>query len=279
MNYKIIMDSCGELTTEMKESGVFHSVPLNIELADETFVDDASFNQATFLHKVKESLVGPKSSCPSPGTFAESYKGEEERVYVITISSLLSGTNNSAELGKNLYIEEHGEKKIHIFDSKSASVGETLIAHKIWSCEQAGMSYEDVVQTVEEYIEGLNTYFVLESLDVLIKTGRLTGMKQVLATALNIKPIMGATKEGTIFQHSNARGMRKAIPKMVELIATQAENTEEKFLAIAHCNCLTRAQEVQKLLMDKIKVKDCFIVNTSGISTMYANDGGVIVAL
>ena len=279
MNYRIIVDSCGELTEEMKSSGVFKTVPLSIELGDETIVDDANFNQASFLQKVKESAVGPKSSCPSPGVFAQSYNCEAERIYVVTISTLLSGTNNSAELGKSLYEEEFGKKQIHVFNSKTASVGETLIAYKIWLCEQAGMSFEEVIETVESYIDKQNTYFVLESLDVLIKTGRLSGMKQVVATALNIKPIMGATKEGSIFQHGKARGIRKAIPKMVEIITSQVENSEEKFLAIAHCNCIERAQEVQQLILDKIKVKGCLIVDTSGISTMYANDGGVIVAI
>ena len=105
----------------------------------------------------------------------ESYAGEAERVYVVTLTAELSGSYNSAVLGKNLYEEEYGKKQIHIFNSKSASVGETLIALKIQECEEAGMTFEEVIQTVEEYIESQKLYFVLETLETLKKNGRLKG--------------------------------------------------------------------------------------------------------
>ena len=91
----------------------------------------------------------------------ELYRCDAERVYAVTLSSELSGSYNSAELGKKLYKEEHGGKNIHVFNSRSASVGETLIALKIRECEEAGMSFEEVVSAVEHYMEGQYTYFVL----------------------------------------------------------------------------------------------------------------------
>lgn len=279
MSYKVIIDSCGELTNEMKESGCFETASLSMEVGGICIIDDASFDQADFLRRVADCVESPKSSCPSPEAYMEKYRCGAEHVYAVTLSAELSGSYNSAVLGKNLYIEEYGEKNIHVFNSCSASVGETLIALKIQECEEAGMTFEQVVYTVERYIEGQNTYFVLENLDTLRKNGRLTGIKSLVAGALNIKPVMGSTPEGTIRQIGQARGIKRALTKMVDHIVEDIQESEGKILAISNCNCRERAQEVEKLLLAKMKVKASFIVDTAGISSMYANDGGIIVVV
>ena len=279
MNYKIIVDSCGELTEEMKASGRYETASLEIELQGKHIVDDETFDQAEFLKLVAESPECPKSSCPSPERYMAAYHCDAEHIYAVTLSAELSGSYNSAVLGRNLYEEEYGEKKIHIFNSRSASVGETLIALKAAECEEKGMSFEETVETVEAYIEEQHTYFVLETLDTLRKNGRLTGLKSVVATALNIKPVMGSTPEGTICQLGQARGIKKALVKMVEQVAEDVKNSKDKILAIAHCNCRDRAEAVKNMILEKINVKDVIILDTAGISSMYAADGGVIVVV
>lgn len=279
MEYRIIVDSCGELTDEMKKSGKFESASLTMEVDGVQIIDDETFDQADFLKRVAASPECPKSSCPSPERYMELYHCEAEHVYAVTLSSELSGSYNSAELGKKLYEEEYGEKQIHVFNSRSASVGETLIGLKIQECEEKGMSFEEVVSCVDTYIEEQHTYFVLENLDTLRKNGRLSGIKSLVATALNIKPVMGSTPVGSICQLGQGRGMKKALVKMADHVALDAIRPEEKTLAISHCNCPERAAEMERLLRDRLKFKDCFIVDTAGISSMYANDGGIIVVL
>ena len=279
MSYKVIVDSCGELTEEMKASGNFETASLTMEVGGVRIIDDASFDQADFLKRVAECPESPKSSCPSPEDYMEKYRCEAERVYAVTLTAELSGSYNSAVLAKNLYIEEYGDKNIHVFNSRSASIGETLIAMKVQECEAAGMTFEQVVETVERYIDGQHTYFVLENLDTLRKNGRLTGIKSLVAGALNIKPVMAATPEGTICQIGQARGIKKALAKMVDQIAEETQEAEEKVLAISNCNCRERAREVERMLMAKMKVKASFVIDTAGISSMYANDGGVIVTI
>lgn len=279
MNYKIVVDSCGELTEEMKQSGCFESVPLSIELEGNTIVDDETLEQSEFLRRIAASQECPKSSCPSPERYMQSYTCEAERVYAVTLSAELSGSYNSAVLGKNLYEEEHGDKQIHIFNSKSASVGETLIALKIQECEKAGMAFEEVIRTVEEYIESQNTYFVLETLETLKKNGRLKGVKALVASALNIKPVMGATPEGEICQIGQARGVKKALAKMAETAVANVKGAEEKLLGVAHCNCKERAEAVAEAIREQSKAGGVVIVDTAGISSMYANDGGIIVVI
>lgn len=279
MSYKIVIDSCGELTEEMKASGLYETASLSIDVDGVCIVDDETFDQEKFLKMVAESPNCPKSSCPSPEAYMEKYHCDAEHVYAVTLSAELSGSYNSAMLGLNLYKEEYGEKDIHVFNSRSASVGETLIALKIQECEEAGMSFQEVVDTVEEYIAGQKTYFVLESLETLRKNGRLTGLKAFVASALNIKPVMGATPEGIICQLGQARGMKRALVKMVDQIADEAKNTTDKILGISHCNCPERAKQVKEMLEAKLSVKGTILLDTAGISSLYANDGGVIVVM
>ena len=279
MSFKVIVDSCGELTEEMKASGCFETASLSMQVGGIHIVDDETFDQADFLRRVAESSECPKSSCPSPEQYMERYHCQADRVYAVTLSAELSGSYNSAQLGRNLYKEEYGEKQIHVFNSCSASIGETLIALKIQECEEAGMEFSQVIETVDAYIESQHTYFVLENLDTLRKNGRLTGIKSLVAGALNIKPIMGSTPEGNICQKGQSRGVKKALTKMVDFVVAEAGDARDKILAISHCNCEERAMEVKRMLQEKMQVKSCFVVATAGISSMYANDGGIIVVV
>lgn len=279
MSYKIIVDSCGELSKEMKASGHFETASLSIDVDDYHIIDDDTFDQKDFLEKVAASPNCPKSSCPSPEAYMEKYHCEAQHVYAVTLSAELSGSYNSAVLGKSLYKEEYGEKDIYVFNSRSASIGETLIALKIAECEENGMTFEQVIEAVEAYIEEQNTYFVLETLDTLRKNGRLTGIKAVVATALNIKPVMGSTPQGMICQLGQARGMKKALAKMADEMAKNVVRAEDKILAISHCNCPARAQELKALLLERFQTKDVLVLDTAGISSMYAADGGVIAVI
>lgn len=279
MGYKIIVDSCGELPERCKKDEHFESVPLSMQIDEHLIVDDETFDQADFLKKVEESPNCPKSSCPSPERYMEAYRCDAEHVYAVTLSGNLSGSYNSAVLGKNLYHEEYGEKKIHVFDSCSASIGETLLALKIEECEKKGMSFEETVETVEAYKNEQHTYFVLETLDVLRKNGRLSNLKAFVANALNIKPIMGSTPEGRIQQLSQTRGINRAVLKMIDYLVEEATDPQDKIVAISHCNCPERAQMVKEEILKRMPVRDVIVLDTRGISSMYASDGGVIMVM
>ncbi len=279
MSYKIIVDSCGELTEEMKNSGKFESIPLTLQVDGIEIIDDETFHQEEFLRAVAASPNCPKSACPSPERYQKACEGEEEHIYMVTLSGNLSGSYNSAVLGRELYLEEQGKKNIHVFNSKSASVGQTLIALKIKECEEKGMAFREVVDTTEEFIRGMRTYFVLENLDTLRKNGRLSRVKAFVAGALKIKPVMGEDGEGNILQLDQARGINKALMKMLDYVEKNVQNPEDKIIGITHCNCLERAEMVKEELQKRLNVRDIIILDAAGVSSMYANDGGIIIAV
>lgn len=279
MSFHIVADSCCELTADMKKRGNIEIAPLTLEVGGESILDDETFDQKYFLKRVAECPECPKSACPSPDYFRKSFLNGAERCYAVTLSAQLSGSYNSAVLGANLAQEENEDLKIHVFNSRSASIGETLIAKKIVECEEAGMSFERVVETVELYISTQHTYFVLENLETLRKNGRLSKAKALVASALKIKPVMGATPEGDIVQLDQARGINKALMKMVDAVVNDAQHVETKTLAVSHCNCPERAEMVKEALLERLAVQDVFVLDTQGVSSMYANDGGIIIAL
>lgn len=278
MKYKIVVDSCCELPEKYKKDERFQIVPLGLEVGDYAIWDDETFNQKEFLEKVAAYPQCPKSSCPSPEKYMEAYHCEADEIYVVTLSSHLSGSYNSAELGKNLYFEKYGEKKIHVVDSESASCGETQIAMRIMRYKEKGLSFEETVEKIEVFKRRMRTYFVLDNLETLRKNGRLTGVKALVASTLNIKPVMVGNL-GVIEQKSQAIGINKALAKMADCILADVHHPEKRTLMITHCNCPERAQYMRTLMEKRAAYRKVVIMDTAGVSTMYANDGGIIITL
>ena len=170
---------------------------------------------------------------------------------------------------------------VNLYTAKEQNVKAQIavLQLKIQECEEAGYSFEKVIETVEAYIADQHTFFVLDNLETLRKNGRLSKVKALVASALKIKPVMGSTDEGAICQLDQARGMNKALVKMAQNIVDKTKDSENKILAISHCNCRERAVLLKNALEERMPVKHIVILDTAGVSSMYANDGGVIVAV
>ena len=280
MSYKIIGDSCLDLTADLKKDPHFQIIPLTLQVEHTQVIDDETFDQKKFLELVRSSSECPQTACPSPERFKEAFECDAEQIFVITLSEHLSGTYNSAVLAKKLYEEEHGQdgKNIAVFSSDSASSGELNIALYIQSLCQASLPFEEIEEKTRSFIKNMRTYFVLESLDTLRKNGRLTGLQAFFATALNIKPVMGADS-GVIVKLDQARGINKALTRMADIAIREAGETKDKVLIIAHCNNPDRAEVVKNEMCRQASFKDVIITEMAGVATVYASDGGIIVAL
>ena len=165
MTYKIIGDSCLDLTKELKQDPHFQMIPLTLMIEDKTIIDDETFNQKEFIRLVKESEDYPKTACPSPEMFKEAYHCDAENIFVVTLSGPLSGSYNSAVLAKSLYEEEYGPKNICVINSESASSGELNIALHIRDLCEQGLSFAEIEKEANAYRDRMNTYFVVETLD------------------------------------------------------------------------------------------------------------------
>ena len=277
MSFKIIVDSCCDLTPAQLREECFVKVPLTIWVGNHTIVDDDTFDQGELLWRMKESETAPQSACPSPMQYLEAFDCGADDLYVVTLSALLSGSHNAAAQARSIWLEDHPGANVHIFNSCSASAGEVLVALKIQELAQSGMDFTTVVDQVSRYINEMETYFVLETLDTLRKAGRLSRVQSLVTSTLRIKLLMGATPEGEICKKGQAMSVKQALNKMVALMADDLKHVGKR-LSIVHCNCLERAFYVKELAMKQCRFDEILVSDTGGISTMYANDGGIVVA-
>ncbi len=274
---KIVGDSCCDLNEEIRQQMNISIAPLTIEIDGTNYRDDENLDTDKLLREMKNSKNRTLTACPSPQDFIDKYKGDES-IFVVTLSSQLSGTYKSAELAKDMYLEDNEKKNIYVFDSCSASAGETLISLKINELIEEGYKEEEIVEKVSEFIKGMKTFFVLESLDNLVKAGRISPLIAKVSNVLSMRLIMKATDIGTIELHEKVIGAKKTFRRFVEIIGEKGTHLEDKILTIAHCNCPDKALKFKEEVEKRYNFKNIVIVKTAGISTVYANDGGMVIA-
>lgn len=277
----ILADSCCDLSPELLKKTQARVAPLTITIDDTHYVDDGTVDIPPYLAAMKASKNPVRSACPSPDLYAEDIKAADDDCFIITLSSKLSGSHNAAVLGVQLAEEDMPEKKVHVFDSESASAGETYLALMIHDLIAAGKSFEQIVETVEEKIRSMHTLFVLDSLDNLVKNGRISKTVALLANVLSIRLLMSDDGHGAIKNISKARGIKGALTQMVETCRKHTEGlaAASQRLVISYCNCPERARQVRDMIREKCPaISEIVMTPTSALSSMYANDGGVVIA-
>ena len=277
MGFKVVVDSGCDMLPEMLEDPCFTRVPLSVFVNGKTFIDDDTFDQGKLLQEMKKSQEAPGTACPSPQAYLDAYQDGADDIYVVTLSARLSGSYNSAVQAKLLLEEENPKANVHVFNSRSAVCGETLIARTIKEVAQDGKPFHQVVEEVENFIDRMTTLVVLEDLENLRKNGRLSKLQAVVTGALKIKLFLHATPEGEIDKIGQALTTKQALVKMVDRAAKDPEH-KGKPLIIGHCNCLERAYQVKGMFEQKCSFSDISIVEANGITTVYANDGGIVAA-
>lgn len=276
MDYRIIADSCCDMTPQLKEKLGVTSVPLTMTLGDKSFIDDDTLDLPGFMEEMKNCTARIGSASPSPYFYKEAFEGTHTS-FAITLSSKLSGSYNSAMLGKSMAEEEIGAD-VHIFDSRSASAGEVLIALKIRGMIEQGLQKAEIISCVENFIREMKTYFVLENIDNLQKNGRLSKIAGKIISVLNIKPVMGSDGEGNIALFSYARGVSQIIDKLALTIEKSGKPTEGESMVITHCNNPSLAQRLVETILSRYRFKEILMLPTRGLSSLYTDDKGVVMA-
>lgn len=277
----ILADSCCDLSPELLKKTQAKIAPLTITIDDTHYVDDGTVDIPPYLAAMKASKNPVRSACPSPDLYAEDIRATEGDCFIVTLSAKLSGSHNAASLGVQLAQEDMPEKKVHVFDSESASAGETYIALMIHDLIAAGKSFEQIVELVEEKIRSMHTLFVLDSLDNLVKNGRISKTVALLANVLSIRLLMSDDGHGAIKNISKARGIKGALGQMVETCRKHTDGlaAASQRLVISYCNCPERARQVRDMIREKCPaIGEIIMTPTSALSSMYANDGGIVIA-
>lgn len=277
MSFSVVTDSCCDLSRTLRADGCFQVVPLTIYVGEQDFVDDDQLSQSKLLAAMKACPDAPQTACPSPAAYLEAYRAAAGDIYVVTLSALLSGSHNAAWQAAQIFSEECPERHIHVFNSCSASAGEVVLALKIKELAASGLPFHRVVAETDRFITQMNTLFILENLENLKKNGRLSRVQALLTGALRIKLLLGATPEGEICKRGQALSIKQGLAKLAEMISSDPKH-QGKTLCIAHCNCPDRAETLRMLALKCCEFKNILLCSTRGISTVYANSGGIVAA-
>ncbi len=224
----IITDSTCDIREEELKSLDVKRVPLYVNFDGEIFKDWLEISPKEVMKRVAAGDEIPGTSQPTPVDFSDSYKQAiadgATQILVMTISSLLSGTFQSANLATDGI-----EVPITVFDSKAASLGLGAMVKKAAQMRDAGKSIEEVVAVLEKIKESNYLIFTVENLNYLQKNGRIGGASALLGGLLNIKPLLGVVA-GKVDSLGRARGEKKAFKEIVKRIKQYRDKHEGKML-------------------------------------------------
>lgn len=272
----IVVDSCAEFNDGMLAQNNTKRVPFFVDVNGKYLMADPEMDIDSLLDDIKATKDVTKSAAPTPDSFYEAGKGYDE-VFYVTISSKLSTTYNNAYIAKTMLEEDNPSVKVHVFDSKSAACGESLLVEMIQKGIKENDTFEKIVSDVEEKVKDMQTVFVLEDISTLVKNGRVSKIKGFLASKLSIMPISIGV-DGEIDVRHQARGVKNALVKTVDTFGEVSNSFSGKTLYITHVKNEERANALKDLALQKYDFKDVKIFDATGLSTVYANRNGLIMA-
>lgn len=273
---KIITDSSCDLNKDIIDRYDIKVVPLNVSFGEDIYID-GELDKKEFYDRMKNSKELPKTSCPSPDKFLQSYEGEEDLV-VFTIASDLSGTYSSALLAKNMLLEENPNRKIAVIDTETGSIGHGQFVIKAARLIEEGKPFEEVVEIIETIKKDKLFYGSLETLENAIKGGRVSPIAGKLINALNMKVII-KIGNGAVKPIDSARGCNNSIKKVVSKINDMMNNGNYKSLGIAHANCLEKAEKVKEIILKEHSFDEVIISEIGSVMGVYTSEGAILVSV
>ncbi|WP_102349553.1 DegV family protein [Bacillus sp. Marseille-P3661] len=280
MTIKFITDGAADLPLDFVEKNKIKVVPLNIRFGEQQFKTGIDIDNQTFYKMMRETEELPKSSCPSPQDFLAAYLEvpEDQAIIVFALSKSLSGTYDSAVLAKSMLLEDQPSRQIEVIDTKTGSCGQILLIREAIELREKGAGFDAIVLHTEKAIEKTQTLILLETLENVIKGGRLSKTKAAIANALNIRIILGVSKEGAIEVKEKVRGNKKVLRRFIDQIDEYGSHFEEKILTMTHSNCEDKALSILGELKDRYKFKETILSEMGPLIGTYAGEGGIVIS-
>lgn len=276
MKYKIIADSSCDLNGEyIKDENIgFAVAPLTIHVNQDEFVDTFDLDTKVMLDKMHSYKEKSTSSCPSPMSYFQELSGAE-KYFIVTISSKLSGSYNSAHVARGMYKTPNN---VYVIDSKATGGAMILMIDKLVKMIKDNVPYEDICKKMDYYVDNeVNLLFVLNKFDNLVKNGRVSKIKAAIATTLNIRPICEAD-DGEIKFGKKALGLKNAARILLETIGEKVKDFTDKSCVITYCQNLDVAEKVAEMIRSKYGFKQVKLLPMRGLTSFYALEGALIVS-
>lgn len=279
MGITIMTDGSADLPQSLLKQLGIRIVPLNVHFRDGQYKSD--MDPDLFYEKMRNEEHLPKTSSPSPHDFYQMFKQvpAENDIVVISVSSTISSTYHHALMGRELLLEEEPSRRIEVIDSRNASLGLGILVHQAAHWVKQGAGWQDVVQHAKKMVGEIKNYVVLDSLDNVIKGGRLDKVRGAIASVLNIKLLMRASKDGQLEVVEKIRGTRQALARMVNRIGEyKLDFSRSRVLAIAHSNCEEKAKQLRDQIMQRYPFQTVILSKMGPVIGTYAGEGGLLIA-
>lgn len=269
---KIVADSSANLLT--LNSVAFASASLKIRTAEQEFVDSAELELEGMLDYFSQYKGKSQTSCPNPADWLEAF-GDAEDIFVVTITSGLSGSYNTACAAKEMYESENPGSRVFVIDSLSAGPELTLIAEKLEELVLQGMDYEDICREIKEYQQNTGLIFMLESLNNFAANGRVSPAVAKIAGVLGIRIVGKASDAGTLEPTDKCRGEAKSLSTL--LVKLKDYGMVRGKVQIAHCQNEAAANKFAEMITAALPDVTVNVGINRGLCSYYAEKGGMLV--
>jgi DegV family protein with EDD domain len=228
MKIKLICDSLCDVPKELVEKYDIEVIPLTVIIGDKEYKDGLDISNEEFYEMMKINKEVPKTSQATYIQFKEAFDKyvEEYEIVCITGSSKSSGTYQSAVMAKN---DTNGE--IHIFDTLTLSLGSAQYIVKACELLNTNISAKEMIQNLEDIRESVNLFFVVNTLEYLKRSGRVSVTTATIGNMLHLKPVF-SVKDGNILLIDKIRGKKHVVHTMINLIKEKYDNLEDKNIII-----------------------------------------------
>jgi DegV family protein with EDD domain len=244
----IVTDSTCDLGPEALAALDVRMVPLTVHIGDQHFADWIDLRPAEFYPMLAAAQDLPTTSQPSPADFTAAYQGLAAEgcteIVVVTLSSALSGTFESAGLAA-----ASSPVPVRIVDGKSASQGTGLIARAAVEARDSGMDAAAVEARALEVARSTRLFFLLDTLDYLVKGGRAGKATGLAASLLNIKPVLEVNADGIIEPFKKVRGRAQAIAALASHVAEDSARNGRMRLVLLHAAKTEDAEELEAAML------------------------------
>ena len=266
-------DSSCDLPEELLKRYNIRVVPLVVTIDEDTFRESIDLTPQEFFEKMEHSEKLPKTSQPSPAAFVQVFRESSKfgQVICITISSKISGTYQAACLGREL-----SGLEVTVFDSLAGSLGHGMQVIKACEMAKAGCTLAEVVESLDKYRKEMKVLILLNTLDNIVKGGRLSKLNGTVAKILDIKILLHSV-EGEIVLQEKVRGKKKFLDRILHIIYELCPDMTGRDVGITHFNNFADVEIIKQALKEKCHPRHILINYMGSTMATYAGDGGIIV--
>ncbi|MBT2680428.1 DegV family protein [Bacillus sp. ISL-35] len=272
---KIITDSSADLPSELMERYDITIVPLTISINGQDYLEKEDLTPQEFFNKMFAADELPKTSQPSPAAFADAFSkfAPDDELLCLTISSGLSRTYQSACMGRDL-----STAHITVFDTLAGSMGHGLQILRAAELAEQGNTMGEIVENLTAYRENMNILILLDTLENIVKGGRLSKFQGSLAKILNIKVILERVDGGKVEILEKVRGRKKFERRVLEIIQERGNDFTDVTFGITHTGNAFDAEALKQEIITLLSPKEVLISYMGATMGTYAGKNGMIIS-